>query len=111
MRHALPVKWDGHPILWDTDQGWSSVSDLMICGGTTKNGWKGCEQCHTQVMPRTINGQVCDFTPHRLVLFRCMTCGYTTVSELTGHGWREWILDESDYGDQGSNYLEQGTLI
>ena len=111
-RHALPVAWDGHPVFWGE---WEPVSGIIICGGISKRGWRGCKQCHTRVLPRMISGQVCDFTAHSLVLFRCMTCGYTTVMEIDdadeGDGWREWILDESDYGNQGSTYLEQSTLF
>ena len=111
-RHALPVAWNGHPVFWGE---WEPVSGIIICGGISKRGWRGCKQCHTRVLPRMIIGQVCDITAYSLVLFRCMTCGYTTVMEIDdaddGDVWREWILDESDYGDQGSNYLEQGTLI
>jgi hypothetical protein len=64
-----------------------------------------------------INGQICDYTPHSLVLFRCMTCGYTTVMELTDSdengGCREWILDKNDYGDSGSydDSTRQGVLL
>jgi hypothetical protein len=111
-RHALPVKWDGHPVVWGE---WEPVSGIIICGGVSKRGWRGCKQCHTRVLPRMISGQVCDFTAHSLVLFRCMTCGYTTVMEITdtdeNDGWHEWILDESDYGDEGSTYCQQGELI
>ena len=28
-RHALPVKWDGWPILWDH---WEPMDGLLICG-------------------------------------------------------------------------------
>jgi hypothetical protein len=44
-----------------------------------------------------------------------MTCGYSTVlemSEFTNHDVREWILDSSDYGLEGSwnTELTQGEL-
>ncbi len=110
-RHALPIKWDGHPIVWDLDAGWTPVGDFTFGGGASRLGWRGCRQCHTKILPRMISGRVICPGPRRLVLYRCMTCGYTTVSEITKYGWHEWILDDSDYGDQGSNYMEQGTLI
>ena len=85
-----------------------NMGGLTFGGGVSRLGWRGCKQCHTHVLPRMIDGQVCDFRAHSLVLFRCMTCGYTTVMELTDcdekDGWHEWILDENDYGDEGSTY-------
>jgi len=111
-RHALPVMWDGHPILWGD---WGPVDGITFCGGLSKKGWRGCRQCHTRALPRMISGQVCDHSPHSLVLFRCMTCGHTTVMELTdidgNECWREWTLDESDYEDEGSVYCQQGGLF
>lgn len=99
VRHALPVKWDGHPVYWAE---WEAMDGLTFGGGVTSHGWDGCRQCHTRALPRSIVGVVADGGPHSLVLFRCMTCGYTTVTEIDGYGIREWVLDETDYGEEGS---------
>lgn len=62
-------------------------------------------------MPRSINGKAIRILPDgrpsliSLVLYRCMTCGYTTVSSLDAHSparWQDWVLDEDDYSDAGS---------
>jgi hypothetical protein len=115
-RFALPIAWDGHPIVWGD---WKPVSGMTFCGGITKNyGWRGCRQCHTRILPRTVLGHVdLGIGPGiNLSLFRCMTCGYSTVlemSEFTNHDVREWILDSSDYGLAGSwnTEMEQGELL
>ncbi|GAA6124192.1 hypothetical protein BPY_23000 [Bifidobacterium psychraerophilum] len=112
-RFALPIAWDGHPIVWGD---WESVSDLTWCGGVTAHGWRGCRHCHARALPRSILGHVdVGIGPGiNLSLFRCMTCGYSTVLEMSEFtDGREWVLDSSDYGLEGSwnVELEQGELV
>ena len=62
-------------------------------------------------MPRSITCKAIRILPDgrpsliSLVLYRCMPCGYTTVSSLDAHSparWQDWVLDEDDYSDAGS---------
>lgn len=104
-RHALPVKWDGWPIVW----GQWELGGLLICD--KGDGPYRCPGCGTKATPRSINGKAIRILPDGmpslicLVLYRCMTCGYTTVSSLDAHSparWQDWVLDEDDYSDVGS---------
>ena len=106
-RHALPVKWDGWPIVWDH---WEPTDGLLIFGKHLGSPYR-CPGCGTRAMPRSITGKAIrilqDGMPSliSLVLYRCMTCGYTTVSSLDAHSlvrWQDWVLDEDDYSDAGS---------
>lgn len=105
--HVLPVKWDGWPILWDH---WMPMDGLLICGKRLGGPYR-CPGCGTKAMPRSITGKAIRILPDgrpsliSLVLYRCMTCGYTTVSSLDAHSparWQHWVLDEDDYSDAGS---------
>ena len=104
--HAVPVKWDGHVILWDA---WRPVDTITFCGGVTRYGWRGCRKCKTRILPRVRVGRVLCDGPCTLVLYRCMTCGYTTVLQVDDYGLQEWILDDTDYSDAGS-YPTQPTI-
>lgn len=104
-RHVLPVKWDGWPIVW----GQWDLDGLLTC--YRGDGIHRCPGCGTRAMPRSINGKAIRILPDgrpsliSLVLYRCMTCGYTTVSSLDAHSpvrWQDWVLDEDDYSDVGS---------
>ena len=104
-RHALPVKWDGWPIVW----GQWELDGLLICD--KGDGIYRCPGCGTRAMFRSITGKAIRILPDgmpsliSLVLIRCMTCGYTTVSSLDAHSparWQHWVLDEDDYSDAGS---------
>ena len=105
-RHVLPVKWDGWPIVW----GQWEPDGLLVCGKRL-GGPYWCPGCRTRAMPRSITGKAIRILPDgmpsliSLVLYRCMTCGYTTVSSLDAHSparWQDWVLDEGDYSDAGS---------
>lgn len=106
-RHTLPPKWDGHPVAWS---GWIDTSDIIICPPPKQAPCPGCGK-YTQ--PQLNEGRLLPFSrPIRsLMLYRCMACGHTEVDELADGAYvRSWVLDDSDYGDQGSTYLQQGTL-
>ena len=104
-RHTLPVKWDGWPIVW----GQWELGGLLICD--KGDGIHRSPGCRTRAMYQFITGKAIRILPDgrpsliSLVLYRCMTCGYTTVSSLDAHSparWQDWVLDEDDYSDAGS---------
>ncbi len=110
-RHVLPVKWDGWPIVW----GQWELGGLLICD--KGDGIYRCHGCRTRAMYQFITGKAIRILPDgrpsliSLVLYRCMTCGYTTVSSLDAHSparWQDWVLDENDYSDTG-NYNTKET--
>lgn len=100
--HTLPVKWDGDPIIWDV---WTPTDGIIICGDGYHEKPYRCPHCKTRAHPRSITGEVLSHPMISLVLYRCMTCGYTTIMSLAavpGSDWQEWILDDDDYSNVGS---------
>lgn len=101
-RHTLPVKWDGDPIIWDT---WTHTDGIIICGDEYHAKPYKCPHCKTSAHPRSITGEVLSQPMISLVLYRCMTCGYTIIMSLAavpGSDWQEWVLDKTDYTEAGS---------
>ncbi len=78
-RHTLPVKWDGNPIIWDT---WTPTDVIIICGDGYREKPYRCPHCKTRVHQRSITGEVLADPMISLVLYRCMTCRYTTIMSL-----------------------------
>ena len=102
-RHTLPVKWDGEPIIWDT---WTPTDGIIICGHGYHEKPYHCPHCKTRAHPKSITGEVLSQPIISLVLYRCMTCGYTTIMSLAatpGSDWQVWVLDKDDYSDAGSH--------
>lgn len=100
--HRLPVKWDEKPIIWDT---WSPTDGIIICGDGYREKPYQCPHCKTTAHPRSITGEVLSQPMISLILYRCMTCGYTTIMSLAavpGSDWQEWALDDDDYSNTGS---------
>ena len=100
--NTLPVRWDGEPIIWDT---WSPTDGIIICGHGYREKPYQCPHCKTRAHPRSITGEAISQPMISLVLYRCMTCGYTTIMSLAavpGSDWQEWVLDDDDYSNAGS---------
>lgn len=122
---ALPSKWDGRDVVWEELE----PAQVLICPPAPADGER-CERCHSIAPRRQWRGVVwCkpgDFVTQRsetrsrrtywrdheiqhgervvfdnLHAFRCQGCGLDTVLELISGA--EWVLDESDYGPEGSN--------
>lgn len=121
---ALPAKWDGRLVDWEEME----PAKVYICPPAPADTGR-CERCHSTAQRRTWRGVVwCkpgDFRTQqaqtrsrrtywrdhevvdgeRLVFdnihaFRCPDCGLDTVLELDSGA--EWVLDEFDYGPEGS---------
>ena len=121
----LPSKWDGRDVKWEE----LKPAHALICPPAPAHTER-CERCHSTEPRRQWRGVVwCkpgDFITQQaetwsqrtywrdheiqrgehtvfdnLHASRCAHCGLDTVLELTSG--TEWVLDESDYGPEGSN--------
>lgn len=98
----LPVAWDGHPVEWDEFESGPIMCRLNEEGtGLEALPPDLCWSCGVRAERVTAEGRVViPNWPYRLVLSRCTRCGHDRVrNPLTG---KEWDLDESDYGPDGS---------
>ena len=91
MRCLTPPMWDGMPVTWDGFQSPIRGFDM---------GLEACPDCGSTREPRFNVGFVqTPQGPRRLSLWRCTDCGTTTVRDPMG---RIWVLDDSDFGPEGS---------
>ena len=114
----VPPRWDGHPVTWE---GWQPQLDTTHDYHRTAP--EPCEACRSVKKPlvnrgagRVEAGSVQFLHPPAsieearartqgivsLVLYahRCQDCGYDRVLDMNTGQW--WVLDESDYNDEGS---------
>lgn len=107
--HDLPPRWDGHPITWS---GWQEP--LTTTWDLHHTAQDSCESCGHHGNPpsnlgtihRTLTALDGRATRHTtitatLCAYRCPACHLDTVVDLTTS--EAWILDESDYHDEGSH--------
>lgn len=97
--HDLPPKWDGRPVQWD---GWHTLMPAFICPPPKRDC---CPACGSLTEPVSNTGRVFADPDLRvpvgmLFAFRCPDCRIDLV--LDSHGRDGWVLDESDYSDEGS---------
>jgi len=115
--HDLPPRWDGLPVEWSE---WSDTSAIFICGRAARRPER-CGHCGSIRSPLIASGRIwADWPPatvplmgrtrlaggRRLVAniaaFRCPDCQRDHVIDGLGSGAQTWLLDETDYRDEGS---------
>lgn len=119
-KHDLPPRWDGYKVIWDE---WRDV-EVLICPPPKP---VPCAQCRSTKPPRMAMGKLVpppgmvmrgQYEPralpggrtimvpqpayplYLLTAFRCPDCDLDTV--LIRHERAEVVLDDTDYGDDGS---------
>ena len=113
MRHDMPPLWDGHPVEWTE---WEDNRLIFICPPPKHPDT--CNGCGTTREPAACRGVVYTrpgevpaialgrLRPQHMIAvlyaWRCPRCGYTEVADGLGPGDNLWVLDDSDYGDEGS---------
>ena len=126
--HDLPPKWDGRAVWW---AGWELQIEAFICGPRKTAHRHVCEACGSQATPSVNRGHVarsaittydrwverCEAwrrlpsgERHRLpkhpagvielYVERCPDCRTDVVWDQPNDEW--WVLDHTDYGDDGS---------
>lgn len=107
--HDLPPKWDGVEVEW---RGWEPPLQPTFRPHVPPCC---CEQCGSDKHP-ALNQGLMAARPGgarllRLVAFRCADCGVDVIRETSrrqrfGDSPEWWVLDESDYGAEGSTSPE-----
>jgi hypothetical protein len=129
-QHDLPPAWDGRKVRWEPwrEPTHSASMDAHL-------GEEVCTECGT-LAPRPYTRGLMDPAPgetetvtvtkrtHRtrrayrateqraarpryhLIALRCQHCRTDTVIDLCTH--EQWVLDDTDYGDQGSHNPQTG---
>ncbi len=100
----LPTLWDGDPIQWEPWTKRITVTHIdRSCDGCGLDSslWQA-----TGFYTRSkLGGQWSEWKRRGMRNFhatRCGWCGYTDV--YTMHDQQSWILDDSDYGPDGSHH-------
>lgn len=128
--HDLPPYWDGRAVWWEGWQ--PQLNQVFICGrGARSLANRCCEACGSRARPSVNRGHVarvpatgrerwverCEawarlplgarhlLPKHpsgviELHAFRCPDCRTDIVWDQPADRW--WVLDHTDYGDQGS---------
>lgn len=109
--HDLPPRWDGLPVEWGK---WDDTAGMFICPPPRRP--EQCEACRSTQPPLINIGRVwtdpatappaigrarLDKGRHlvgTITAFRCPDCEQDTVLDSE----TSWILDETDYTDDGS---------
>lgn len=102
VSHPLPVAWDGREVKWSR---WESTDGIMLCPPPKEL----CECGSTRSPFRAVGLRAADTGPGRftrrhalrdLYASRCPDCGQVSVWDMESD--EHWVLDESDYGPDGS---------
>lgn len=99
----LPVRWDGVAVEW-TEWG---AEQVFLCPPEPPRPCAGCGLIRPRSMCRGIRHRK-GRDPHTgrqrylrsLFAYRCSACGRDEVHESGSTDW--WVLDETDYGPDGS---------
>lgn len=94
---ALPAKWDGVKVEWAQ---WEPANNIIMCPPRPQEPCPTCGLIRPRAVARGIRRKPRVGFYSALYAYRCTNCGSDVVHEF---GSREsWILDESDYGPEGS---------
>jgi|SRR5699024_5201304 len=104
LSNDLPPKWDGRTVEWE---GWEPP--IFICPPLPDHE-RACDQCGTIDSKQSNTGRIhTEQGIDLLIASRCQHCNHDTVYEATTQ--QVWDLDPSDYSDDGSYELGQGSLL
>src|SRR5690349_1229866 len=111
--HDLPPKWDGLEV---QSQGWEQPVPVFMC--PPPRTADKCQSCGSTQPAQTNRGivhvaysahlrpirrdpQLRSIPLHTLTASRCPECFLDTVTDCADTEARLWVLDASDYGDDG----------